>query len=388
MDNWIIENDNLVAMQELLADYEGKIDVMPIDPPYNTEIKGIGYKDSQFSEGWEQFIRPRLEIAYKLLSKHGVMFINIDENELCSLIAVCNSIFGNENISTMVWKKTNVLFDTNRIEKPYKNNVRRTHEFIVVCYKDRTNTLLNPIMQPVWDGKEMKNVLKPMETILDGFGTTASAKDELGLLLGDRLAFSTPKPMRLVKEMIRAASTKESIVLDCFAGSGTTGHAVMDLNQEDGGKRKFILITNNESDIFKKVTVPRIQKAIVVNHYKEDFKVKPLPGYKGIIGMEVDVTMDRPIGTEHPKHPNVFYPINYGFIFGMLGGDDEEQDVYILGEDKPLDFWSGVIIGVIHRTDDVEDKWIAAPKGVSYSLDEMKAAVAFQEQFHQAIYYK
>lgn len=387
MDNWIIENDNLIAMQDLLLEYEGKIDVMPIDPPYNTEISGIGYKDSQFDDGWEQFIRPRLEVAYKLLSDKGVMFIHIDENELCSLMGVCSSIFGQENISTMVWKKTNALFDVNRVEKPYINNVRRTHEFVIVCYKDRANTKLNNILQPVWDGSSMHDVSMPMETVLDGFGTTSSAKDEIGRLLGDRATFSTPKPMRLIKEMVRVASKRNSIILDFFAGSGTTGHAVMDLNMEDGGQRKFILITNNESDIFKKVTVPRIQKAIATFNYEETFKIKPLPDYRGIIGMEVDVTMDRPIGTEHPRHPNVFYPINYGFVAGMLGGDDEEQDVYILGKTKPLDFWSGVIVGVIHRTDDVEDKWIAAPKGSAYTLDEMEAAVAFQEQFHQAIYY-
>ena len=104
-------------------------------------------------------------------------------------------------------------------------------------------------------------------------GTTSSAKDELEVLLGNRTIFSTPKPVRLIKEFVRAGSNKNSIVLDFFAGSGTTGHAVMDLNKEDGGERKFILITNNESNICRKVTIPRIQKAIEKFDYNEDLEL-------------------------------------------------------------------------------------------------------------------
>ena len=77
--------------------------------------------------------------------------------------------------------------------------------------------------------------------------------------------------MKLIKEFVRAASEKDSIVLDFFAGSGTTGHAVMDLNKEDGGSRKFILITNNENNICQNITVPRVRKAIDFFNYKETF---------------------------------------------------------------------------------------------------------------------
>ena len=89
-------------------------------------------------------------------------------------------------------------------------------------------------------------------------------------LFGDRTYFQTPKPLKLIKELVRATTDKNSIVLDFFAGSGTTGHAVMDLNREDGGERKFVLITNNESDICKNVTIPRIKKAIKKFKYNED----------------------------------------------------------------------------------------------------------------------
>lgn len=274
LKNLIIESDNLIAMQNLLPTYEGKIDVMPIDPPYNTEIDYIEYKDGNYDNGWVNFMQVRLEVAYKLLSKNGVMFIHIDENELLSLTMLCGKIFGAKNILTMVWKKTNERFDQNRKEKPLESGVRRTHEYVLLCFKDRDNTTLNLIKQPVWNDKEYVEIEKPLETVIDDLGTTSSAKDELELLLGDRTIFSTPKPVKLIKEFIRAATDKDSIVLDFFAGSGTTGHAVMDLNQEDNGQRKFILITNNESNICQKVTIPRIKKAIEKFGFNEEIEIR------------------------------------------------------------------------------------------------------------------
>ena len=272
LKNLIIESDNLIAMQNLLPTYEGKIDIMPIDPPYNTEIDYIEYKDGNYDNGWGNFMQARLEVAYKLLSKNGVMFIHIDENELLSLTMLCGKIFGAKNILTMVWKKTNERFDQNRKEKPLESGVRRTHEYVLLCFKDRANTTLNSIKQPVWNGKEYEEKVKPLETIIDDLGTTSSAKDELELLLGDRAIFSTPKPVKLIKEFVRAGSNKNSIILDFFAGSGTTGHAVMDLNKEDGGQRRFILITNSESNICQKVTIPRIKKAIEKFGFNEEIK--------------------------------------------------------------------------------------------------------------------
>lgn len=274
MKNIIIESDNLIAMQNLLPTYEGKIDVMPIDPPYNTEIDYIEYKDGNYDNGWINFMQARLEVAYKLLSKNGVMFIHIDENELVSLTMLCSKIFGVKNILTMVWKKTNERFDKNRKEKPLESGIRRTHEYVLLCFKDRANTTLNPIKQPVWNGKEYEEKEKPLETVIDDLGTTSSAKDELAYILGDRAIFSTPKPVKLIKEFVRAGSNKNSIILDFFAGSGTTGHAVMDLNKEDGGQRRFILITNSESNICQKVTIPRIQKAIEKFGFDEEIEIR------------------------------------------------------------------------------------------------------------------
>ena len=117
MKNLIIESDNLIALKKLLPMYEGRIDVMPIDPPYNTGIDYIEYKDGDYTDGWENFIESRIEIAHKLLSDQGVMFIHIDENELLSLTKLCGKIFGQRNMLTAVWKKTNDRFDQNRKEK-------------------------------------------------------------------------------------------------------------------------------------------------------------------------------------------------------------------------------------------------------------------------------
>ena len=269
MKNLIIESENLIALQQLLPNYEGRIDVIPIDPPYNTDISYIGYHDR--IDNWSAFVKDRMALAYRLLSKNGVAFIHIDESELFNLTKLCLELFGSDNIMTLLWKKTNELFDKNRREKPLESGVRRTHEYVLLCFKDRKNTVLHQIRQPYWNGQEWSEVQKPLETVLDFLGTTSSAKDELCDLLGSRNVFSTPKPVKLIKEFIRAASDQNSIVLDFFAGSGTTGHAVMDLNQEDGGQRKFILITNNENDICSRVTIPRIKAAILKYGYPEDF---------------------------------------------------------------------------------------------------------------------
>lgn len=106
-----------------------------------------------------------------------------------------------------------------------------------------------------------------------------------------------------------------------------------------------------------------------------------------ILGKTVTVKVDRPLGTYHPKHKTIFYPVNYGYIEGIIAGDGEEQDVYILGVDYPVESFTGKVIAVIHRLDDVEDKWVVAPDDIVLTEDEIKKAVEFQEQFFQAEYY-
>ena len=100
-----------------------------------------------------------------------------------------------------------------------------------------------------------------------------------------------------------------------------------------------------------------------------------------MLGKKVTVTVDRPLGTYHPRHKDIYYPINYGYIKGILAPDGEEQDAYILGVDEPVEQFTGVIIAIIHRLDDVEEKWIVAPVGMSFTKEEIWEQVKFQEQY-------
>ena len=100
-----------------------------------------------------------------------------------------------------------------------------------------------------------------------------------------------------------------------------------------------------------------------------------------MIGKTVTVTVDRPLGTYHPKHPDIYYPINYGYIEGILAPDGEEQDAYLLGVEVPVKTLTGTVAAIIHRRDDVEDKWVVVPEGLRLTKDEIENAVRFQEQY-------
>jgi inorganic pyrophosphatase len=101
------------------------------------------------------------------------------------------------------------------------------------------------------------------------------------------------------------------------------------------------------------------------------------------LGKIANVTVDRQIGAEHPKHEGLIYPVNYGYIAGEIAPDGEELDAYILGADKPLESFKGRVIAIIHRLNDVEDKLVVAPSGQSFSADEITTAIHFQEQYYR-----
>lgn len=100
-----------------------------------------------------------------------------------------------------------------------------------------------------------------------------------------------------------------------------------------------------------------------------------------MIGNIVKVIVDRPLGTYHPKYKDIYYPINYGYIEGIIAPDGEEQDAYILGVDVPVKEFVGKIIAIIHRVDDVEEKWIVAPENITITKDEIMKQVYFQEKY-------
>lgn len=100
-----------------------------------------------------------------------------------------------------------------------------------------------------------------------------------------------------------------------------------------------------------------------------------------MLGKIVRVIIDRPLGSYHPTHKDIYYPINYGYVEGVIANDLEEQDAYILGVNKPLKEFEGKVIAIIHRLNDIEDKLIVAPIDKSYTKEEILKFVEFQEQY-------
>lgn len=103
-----------------------------------------------------------------------------------------------------------------------------------------------------------------------------------------------------------------------------------------------------------------------------------------MIGDTVKVVVDRPLGSYHPEHKNMYYPVNYGYVEKILAADGEEQDVYILGVDRPVKTFEGRVIAVIYRYDDVEEKWVVAPEGCTFTKEQIEEQVAFTEQYFQS----
>ena len=103
-----------------------------------------------------------------------------------------------------------------------------------------------------------------------------------------------------------------------------------------------------------------------------------------MIGKSVKVIVDRPLGTYHPKYKDIYYSVNYGYVEGVIAPDGEEQDAYILGINEPIKEFDGKVIAVIHRYDDIEEKWIVVPEHLSLSKDEIMRQVDFQERFFES----
>ena len=100
-----------------------------------------------------------------------------------------------------------------------------------------------------------------------------------------------------------------------------------------------------------------------------------------MIGKTVKITVDRPIGSAHPEYPDMIYPVNYGYVEGIIAPGGEEQDAYILGVYIPVSSFEGRIIAIIHRKNDVEDKWVVAPDNASFTKEEIKTLTYFQEKY-------
>ena len=373
--NFLLEGDNLHSLHLLEKTHSGKIDVIYIDPPYNTGNKDFIYNDKivDKTDGyshskWLSFMSKRLEIARNLLSDKGVIFISIDDNEQAQLKLLCDEIFGQQNfIAQMAWEKKKkpsflnknlgskfeyiLCYSKNRdysipfsvdltekgkkyplnnagnsamtltfppnsvdfsmpdgiieakdmsagnIKTELKNDVyikggRNRNAFALYGEWRYSQSKLDEIIQnneklsiskvPFRpnhhkQGGEIKKMHDLLTQNYYDVGTNEDASSELVKLVGNNI-FSFPKPSKLISFLVKATTynNKNCTILDFFAGSGTTGHAVAQLNREDGGNRKYILCTNNENKIAEEVTYKRlnnIQSDLPHNlkYFKTDF---------------------------------------------------------------------------------------------------------------------
>lgn len=341
----LIEGDNYHVLYTLNFTHRRKVDVIYIDPPYNTGKKDFKYndhwvdsEDSFKHSKWLSFMDKRLKLAKNLLKDTGVVFISIDDNELAQLKILCDKIFANNFVQLIIWKKRN--------GPPNDKPIGNIHEYILVYAKDKSKCKLNrkvrteeqrqrytnpddhpkgpwtpgdlmanvkggryveslhfPIVNPntneehypssngnwrfnretidkllkndeIYFGKDGKGRPKlkrflaevqegvPYSSIWDTLPLNNNGSKEIEDILGNVNLFDTPKPVGLIKEVLSLSSDRDSVIVDFFAGSGTTGHAVLQLNSEDHGNRQFILCTNNENNICRDITYTRLKKVI------------------------------------------------------------------------------------------------------------------------------
>ncbi|WP_164689885.1 site-specific DNA-methyltransferase [Luxibacter massiliensis] len=394
--NFLIEGDNLASLKLLEKTHKSKIDLIYIDPPYNTLNDGFTYSDTLVDGNdtfrhskWLSFMRERLNLARRLMSYKGIIFISVDENEFAQIKLLCDEIFSERNfIECIIWNKRvpkndkgigniheyiltyakssdfkykfMVLKDglkdiEDLLYECKKNNVsiEETEARLKKLYKknkyDRAITLYNAVDENyrAWGKINMSwpngntfgpryDVIHPItkkpvrvpdrgwrwneasflaavdyENIIERFdgsfmcGNIWFSKDEnmqpssikylddvnrmllrsiislksdggieLEKYFDKKSIFAYPKSVELLRMLVDSITynNQDCTVLDFFAGSGTTGHAVMKLNAEDGGNRKFILCTNNENNICRNVTYERIKRVIEKENYPASLK--------------------------------------------------------------------------------------------------------------------
>jgi adenine-specific DNA-methyltransferase len=349
-DNLIVQGDNLHALKSLLPRYAGKVDLVFIDPPYNTGNEGWAYNDNVNSplmkewldgnpvngedmlrhDKWLCMMWPRLKLLHELLSERGSIWITLDDNESHRAKLIIDEIFGEENfVANVVWNHTKQSKNDERYFSRHHNSifVYRKSPFLSSFGLDRTDAdninYSNPDDDPKgdwrpgdvrspnfretlrydletpsgkiipppengwrWKPSTMKAKIASSEISFiedetkilrkiyldaqedrtpenlwlgDVVGTTRDAASELKEIFGTQ-SFATPKPTALIRKILELATDDDALVLDSFAGSGTTAHAVLAQNAKDGGNRKFILVECE--DYADTLTAERVRRVI------------------------------------------------------------------------------------------------------------------------------
>ena len=164
-----------------------------------------------------------------------------------------------------------------------------------------------------------------------------------------------------------------AIVFVCTFGLILIGASMLIYPEIDADKQNGVIM------LAVGVSVVLLHIALfVINLCVQKRRVKKL---KAVIGTPVHVVVERKIGTAHPEHENMIYEVNYGYIPGVTGGDGEEQDAYVLGVDEPIDEFDGVVIAVIHRLNDNEDKWVVARRGAKIGVRAIRKQTYFTEKY-------
>lgn len=430
--NFLLEGDNLHSLKLLEKTHKGKIDVIYIDPPYNTGNKDFIYEDEYVDNvdgykhsKWLSFMNERLKIAKSLLSNDGVIFISIDDYEQINLQMLCNEVFGEDcHVATCVWQrktgasdakgiatiteyllvycknkekgKWNYIFNKN-VESYDKKRYRFSDEYVStrgmyypdnldrggLRYSDSLNYAIkcpdgtytwpngrteyfndgwtwkwgkdklewgikegyiefrkSPKKKSGWavcyknymyvdnEGNKIDRAAPYKNLILNILN--ASASKELQNIFNKKV-FNNPKPLELIMYILNLVNSK-GIILDFFAGSGTTAQAVLELNEKDGGNRKFILCTNNENNICEEVTYERIKTVITGKRfdgsdYSEGIHTN-LKYYKtDYVEKENDFIVDDLI-----EHINEMIQLEYGIRI------DERKFVLIMNDDEMDEF--------------------------------------------------
>lgn len=356
--NLFFTGDNLEVLRHLQNNYKNSIDVIYVDPPYNTGSDGFVYPDKfEYSDAalkdmfglndtelqklksiqgkathsaWLTFMYPRLWLAKRLLSESGVIFVSIDDNEQANLKILMDEIFGESTfIGNIAWESktksqnTKSAFDklqpkvehifvyskgvrqhfnlveTGKKDYPFSDKIGEYREYVLEVmsadgvrgrntmifeinginppegqqwklgkdtienYKEKNSLFVrdNKIIIKIRPEDERSSITEPFWGFLSKeIGTAESAKRALNGLMEVREIFDTVKPVELIKRLVFHASKKNSLVLDFFAGSGTTADAVMQLNTEDVGNRQYIMVQLPEQTFSEKGDGSRVAR--------------------------------------------------------------------------------------------------------------------------------